>query len=57
MAQDLHPAGVSGNAAAADARRGAELVERAAAGVVRLVREIADFPLERLSPGTAFDAR
>ncbi|CAO4157791.1 creatininase family protein [Methylorubrum extorquens] len=57
MAQDLHPSGVSGNAAAADARRGAELVERAAAGVVRLVREIADFPLERLGSGTAFDAR
>jgi creatinine amidohydrolase len=57
MAQDLHGAGVSGNAAAADAERGAELVERAASAVVRLVREISDFPLERLGQATAFDAR
>ena len=56
MAQDLHAAGVSGNAAAADAERGAELVERAAAGVVRLVREMSEFPLERLRRTTAFDA-
>ncbi|WP_375454617.1 creatininase family protein [uncultured Methylobacterium sp.] len=56
MAQDLHPAGVSGNAAAADAARGAELVERAARAVVRLTAEIAAFPLHRLTQGTAFDA-
>ena len=51
MAQDLHPAGVSGNAAAADAGRGAELVERAAAALVRLVGEVSAFPLERLAAG------
>ena len=53
MAQDLHPAGVSGNAAAADAGRGAHLVERAAAALVRPVREVSAFPLERLAEGPA----
>ncbi len=54
-AQDLHPAGVSGNAAAADAARGAILVERAAQAIVRLTQEVSDFPLHRLSERTAFD--
>lgn len=54
MAQDLHPAGVSGNAAAADAARGRELVERGAGALVRLVAEIAAFPLDRLTDRTAF---
>jgi creatinine amidohydrolase len=54
-AQDLHPAGVSGNAAAADAARGAELVERAAQALVRLVSEISVFPLKQLTARTAFN--
>ena len=54
-AQDLHPAGVSGNAAAADARRGAILVERAAHALVALTREVSAFPLDRLSDRTRFD--
>jgi creatinine amidohydrolase len=54
-AQDLHPAGVSGNAAAADATRGAELVERAARALVRLVGEISAFPLTDLTERTAFN--
>lgn len=57
MAQDLHAAGVSGNAAAADATRGAELVERAARALVRLTTEISAFPLDRLAERTAFDGR
>lgn len=57
MAQDLHPAGVSGNAGQADSTRGAELVERAARAVVRLTAEIAAFPLDRLTERTAFDGR
>jgi len=52
--QDLHPAGACGNAADADAERGRELVERAARGLVRLVREMAEFPLATLSEKTAY---
>lgn len=55
MAQDLHPAGVSGNAAAADAERGGVLVERAAAALIRLTREISEFPLSQLEWKTAFN--
>jgi creatinine amidohydrolase len=47
--QDLNPAGALGNAAAADARRGGELVERGAAALIKLVDEIAQFPLSRFS--------
>lgn len=54
-AQDLHASGVSGNAAAADAARGAHLVERAAQAIVRLTHEVSAFPLHRLSERTAFD--
>lgn len=54
QAQDLHPAGVAGNAAAADAARGREQVERAAGALVRLVRDVAAFPLASISQDTAF---
>jgi creatinine amidohydrolase len=54
QAQDLHPAGVSGNAAAASAELGKELVERAARGLVRLVEEISAYPLSRLVTRTAW---
>ncbi len=50
QAQDLHPSGACGNAAAADAERGAEVVERAARALVQLIREVAAFPLETLEP-------
>jgi creatinine amidohydrolase len=53
-AQDLHPMGVSGDASAADAARGALLVERAARALVRLTAEVSAFPLERLTERTAF---
>jgi creatinine amidohydrolase len=52
--QDLHPAGAAGNAAAADAAKGRELTERAASALVRLLQEVARFPLAALSAHTAF---
>lgn len=54
QAQDLHPAGVMGNAAAADADRGREEVERAALALVRLITEVAAYPLQRLQSTTSF---
>lgn len=48
QARDLEPSGACGDAASADARRGAILVERAAAALVRLIKEGALFALERL---------
>jgi creatinine amidohydrolase len=55
QAQDLHASGACGNAAAADAERGGETVERAAAALVRLCREVAAYPLDRVTPATAYD--
>jgi creatinine amidohydrolase len=52
--QDLHAAGACGNAAAADAEKGRELVERAALALVRLAREVAQFPLSVLTARTAY---
>lgn len=54
QAQDLHPAGVMGNAAAADAMRGREEVERAAKALVQLIAEVADWPAERLRTKALF---
>ncbi|MDX7953422.1 creatininase family protein [Lichenihabitans sp. Uapishka_5] len=54
QAQDLHPAGVAGNAAAADPVRGKEEVERAARALVRLVREVADTSMDVVTDKTAF---
>lgn len=50
QAQDLDASGACGNAAAADAERGAALVERAAEALLRLCREVAAYPLERIVP-------
>lgn len=54
--QDLQPAGACGNAAAADAARGREVVERAAKALVKLLEEIDRFPLSKLTDRTAYDA-
>lgn len=54
QAQDLHPAGVMGHAAAADAARGAIEVERAAQALVRIAGEVAAAPLSMLGNATAF---
>jgi creatinine amidohydrolase len=55
QAQDLHPAGACGNALAATAELGKELVERAAIGLSRLTEEISNYPLSRLTTSSAFD--
>jgi creatinine amidohydrolase len=55
QSQDLQPSGACGNAAAADARRGAELVERAARALVGLVGEVAAYPMEAVTATTAFN--
>ena len=54
--QDLHPAGACGNAADADAERGRRYVESAADGLIRLLEEVARYPLSRLATGPATDA-
>lgn len=54
QSQDLHPAGVSGNAAAADAERGRLSIEAAARALVDIAREVQDFPMGRLENKTAF---
>jgi creatinine amidohydrolase len=46
--QDLNPAGACGNAAAADAKSGATLVEFYAKRFIQLMREIDRFPLTTL---------
>lgn len=46
MAEDLHPAGVTGNAAAADAATGARLVETFGARLAEIVTETACFDLD-----------
>ncbi len=51
QAQDLNPVGACGNATDADAQRGREYVERAAAGLVGLLEEVARFPLSRIVGG------
>jgi creatinine amidohydrolase len=52
--QDLQLAGACGNARAADAKRGAELVERAAHKLIALIKEVARFPLENLTSRTRY---
>jgi creatinine amidohydrolase len=51
MAQDLHPAGVAGDATKADAAKGRGVVEHAARCLAELVEETAVFPLSNLRPG------
>lgn len=54
MAQDLHPSGVAGNAAAADPVRGAKALDLAAAKFVETLQEIIDYPLDRLPETTIY---
>lgn len=51
MAQDLNAQGVCGNAAAADAGRGAQLLEHLAQALCQIVTELADTPLDVLRKG------
>ena len=55
--QDLQPAGACGNASAADAKRGAELVERAAKQLIVLIDEVARFPLESITSQTRYSGK
>ncbi len=48
MSQDVHPAGVSGNAARADAARGASYADYLVDALVTLVQEVAALPLATL---------
>jgi creatinine amidohydrolase len=48
MSQDLHPAGVCGNAARADPQRGEQLLDYLADRLAILVREVVAMPLDRL---------
>lgn len=48
QAQDLNPWGVCGNAAAADADRGAQIARHMVDTFVALIAEVARFPLDRL---------
>ena len=50
QAQDLNPWGVCGNAAGADAERGAQLAQHMVRRFVDLIGEAARFPLDRLRP-------
>lgn len=51
MSQDLHAQGVCGNAAQADARRGAALLDHLAAKLAILVEEVRNTPLATLRAG------
>ena len=54
QAEDLHPAGVCGDATRATAALGAILVERSAAALARLAGEVEAYPLSRLAGRTRF---
>ncbi|MCJ8509452.1 creatininase family protein [Rhizobium lemnae] len=57
QAQDLHAAGVCGNASAATAAKGEAVLERAAKGLLELIEATAAFDLGRLVPHSAFSQR
>lgn len=57
QAQDLHPSGAMGDAASAEAARGGLVVERAAQALIQLCREVADYPLARVTRGTIYANR
>lgn len=50
--EDLNPAGVTGNAGAADADLGAALIDHAARGFLALLEDVHRFDLDDLWPGT-----
>ncbi|HBW3372364.1 TPA: creatininase family protein [Klebsiella pneumoniae] len=57
MAQDLHLSGTTGNAAAADAERGAIATDRAARSLLKLAREVQTFNTDFLTANTAFNQK
>ncbi len=54
QAQDLNPFGACGNASRASADLGRELVERSAAALAALAREVDRYPLSNVTATTAF---
>jgi creatinine amidohydrolase len=56
QAQDINPKGACGNASLADSVRGKIAVERAAEQLVKLIAEVADYPLERMRPAPDYSA-
>ncbi|MCX5494536.1 creatininase family protein [Kaistia dalseonensis] len=56
QAQDVQPTGAMGNASAADPARGKIAVDRAAALLVKLLTEVAAFPLSHITQKTAYSA-
>lgn len=54
QAQDLHPAGVTGDATAATAALGRELVDRSAAALAALIAETQQYPLSAIRTTTAY---
>lgn len=54
QAQDLHPAGVCGDASAATVEKGRAVIDRAADALVRLIGDVAAFDLSRLTARTRF---
>jgi len=55
QAQDLHPKGACGDATKATAELGKITVDRAATRLLKLIGEIARYPLSRIAAQTAFD--
>ena len=54
QAQDLHEAGVCGNASVASAGKGERVLERAADDLVRLIEAAGTFDITRLTANTRF---
>jgi creatinine amidohydrolase len=57
QAQDINPKGACGNASLADAARGKTAVERAAERLVKLITEVADYPLSRIKSAPDYSAQ
>jgi creatinine amidohydrolase len=53
QAQDIDPSGAAGNAAAADAGRGQQVIDHVAGRLVALLDEVARYPLANLKHGPA----
>lgn len=53
--QDLEPSGGCGDASLGDARRGGIVVERAAAALLQLCREVIAYPIERVTQRTLYN--
>ncbi len=56
QAQDLHPAGVCGNAANANAAKGNIVLDRAASALVRLIGAVGSFEMANLTSRTRFSS-